>query len=134
VECIKRCYYVPVLLVKTFVEWCKPGRDYSHKVSGLMLCAMALDDHALLVKLGKLAHSDALRRDAKTGKVVGKAIDEARKLIIETVLRLEPMNALVDMVIQRAIRTKDEGEKEFCLEVLRVLGRDFESPKTGKAK
>ncbi|MHC4477089.1 MAG: hypothetical protein ACYTEL_15690 [Planctomycetota bacterium] len=131
-KCSKRSYYLPVDLIERFADSCKPGRDYSPKIAGLILGGMALDDPALLVKLGKLAHSGEFECDPKTGKVVGKAIEKALRLIVETVLGQESFNALATMLIQRAIDTKNDSEKQLCLDVLRAIGRPFDPPKRRK--
>lgn len=39
----KRTYHLPKPLMDFFAEWCKPGRDYSTKVSGAILHYMSLE-------------------------------------------------------------------------------------------
>ena len=93
----KKSYYLPNTLTDAWVEWCKPGRDYSPKIAGLMLAGMVINDASLLEKLSKLAHSNDIRYDKKSHKVTGKAVAEASRLIRETLLNAEILREIDEL-------------------------------------
>jgi len=80
----KKSYYLPEKLMASFAEWCKPGRDYSPKIAGLVLAGLAIDDPALLNQLSKLAYT----------KDIKKAKAKAKKLIVESLLNAELLQML----------------------------------------
>jgi len=62
-----------------FAEWCKPGRDYSPKIAGMVLACLAINDSSLLNQLSKLAHTDNMKT----------ACAKAKQLIIDSLLNAE---------------------------------------------
>lgn len=90
----KKSYYLPNKLTEAFAEWCKPGRDYSPKIAGLILAGIALDNPTLLSQLTKLAHSNDIK----------KATTKAKQLISET---------LLDSEIQKHIDELGPAKEEF---------------------
>jgi len=83
----KKSYYLPGKLMDAFADWCKPGRDYSPKIAGLILAGMAMDNPGLLEQLCKLAHSDDIK----------KAKSKAKKAIIEALLEEKILDALAHL-------------------------------------
>lgn len=101
-ETRKKTYHLPEKLTKVFVEWCKPGRDYSAKIAGAMLVWMSLEPAAreAIVELAYLDNIKKARKEAKeilTNSVVqaatiqefGSLKDAAQEaqLLLETVRR-----------------------------------------------
>ena len=90
----KRSYYLPPKLIDAFAEWCSPGRDYSPKISAMILACLAIDDHDLVDQLAKLAHSSSIK----------SATTKARQLVI---------NAMLDAEIQKHLDALGPAKEEF---------------------
>jgi hypothetical protein len=85
----KKSYYLPETLMQVFADWCKPGRDFSPKVAGLILAGMAIDDSNLLDNLTKLAYGGDLSFNKQKKKVTGKAVTDAKQLILDALVNAE---------------------------------------------
>lgn len=83
----KKSYYLPNELMKSFAEWCKPGRDYSPKIAGLILAGMAIDDPSLLEQLCKMAYMED----------INKVRIKAKKIIVDSLLNAELLQMLQDI-------------------------------------
>jgi hypothetical protein len=73
----KKSYYLPNQLMYFFVEWCKPGRDYSPQIAGAILLWI-LTAPSLREKFRKLAYSNDVKKALQeAGELIRKNISDS---------------------------------------------------------
>lgn len=85
-ENVKKSFYVTPELADAWEEFHFPSKDYSPSAAAGMLLYLAADQPSLREALRKLA----------TRKDVKKAIEEARKTLVRSVLEAEILKAIAD--------------------------------------